>query len=207
MVANGFGDGRWAGMHCKALAAVAVGVFGALATVPARADDAIFSEVRVGVLDHDLHFLGGRESGIDFNGELLFVSPFSGLGGFLPSWLRWAAEPQPTIGASINSAGYTSQGYAALTWTVPLFTGLLRDNDGLSLGLSAGGALNNGRIEREDDHAALGSNALFRLGAEIGYQVTPRIGLYVLLDHYSNAGLARANDGITDLGVRVGWRF
>jgi lipid A 3-O-deacylase len=192
-------------MHCKTLAAITA-VLAALATVPAEADD-IFSEVRLGVLSHDMHFAGNRERGADFNGEVLFVSPFTGLGAGLPSWVRWLAEPQPMIGVSINSSGYTSEGYAGLTWTLPLLARLLRDSDGVSLDLSAGGEVNNGRINGGGDHVALGSNAMFRLSAELGYQVTPRVGLYVLLDHYSNAGLARENAGITDLGVRVGLRF
>jgi lipid A 3-O-deacylase len=189
------------------------GFLGLGVSVPALAGDApsadtIFSEVRLGVLAHDVHFAGGRENGADINAELLFTSPFAGLGDDLPGWMRWLAEPRPTIGGSVNTDGYTSQGYAGLTWTIPLANALLRPNDELDLGFFFGGEGNNGHVDHPDrDHKALGSNVLFRLGGEIGYQVTPRVGLYVLFDHASNAGFARYNESINDLGARVGLRF
>lgn len=176
--------------------------------VPSYAQEPTQPEVRLGVLAHDVHFLGGHENGADINGELLFPSPLLGVGNDLPDWIRWAAHPQPMVGASINTSGYTSEGYAGLTWTVPLTSGLLRASDGLSFGFSVAGEVNNGHVNPSGPaHEALGSNVLFRLGAEIGYQVTPRMGLYVLFEHASNADLAHYNEGLNDLGVRVGLRF
>jgi hypothetical protein len=71
----------------------------------ARADG-ILSEVRLGVLDHDAVFAGGREPGADINGELTFTSPFpADWGATWPDWTRWAAHPRPHIGFDANSAG------------------------------------------------------------------------------------------------------
>lgn len=177
-------------------------------TMPAWAGSAFVSELRLGVLAHDVGVLGGRERGADFNGEILFVSPFTGLAAATPGWLRWALTPQPDLGVSINSAGYTSQGYGGLTWCLPLLPRLFAGNDAVTFSLGAGGEVNDGTVNQNTHHRkALGSNVLFRLSAELGYRVTERVGLYLLYDHVSNAGLAAYNESINDIGVRVGLRF
>src|SRR5207253_650138 len=97
----------------------------------ARAEG-IFSEVRLGVLAHDVGFLGGREPGADINAEVLFVSPFpDDWGSTWPQWLRWIARPRPHIGGDVNTAGATSQAYLGLTWTAVLARDLLRPEDDL----------------------------------------------------------------------------
>lgn len=168
------------------------------------------SEVKVGALAHDIPFLAsGKEHGADFNAEVMLKSPFPadwamGLG----NKFGWVAQPRPTLGTSLNTSGYTSQVYLGLTWTIPLLSAVMSDNDGLYLGFEFGPSFNNGRVNSSrDDRKDLGSNVLFREGLEIGYQVTPVVSVSILFDHESNAGLARKNDGLDSLGARLGWRF
>lgn len=169
----------------------------------------IVEEARAGVLDHDVRFLGGRESGPDINAELLFASPFpQDWGNSLPDWLAWVARPRPHLGGDLNTAGATSQAYAGLTWTAPLSQHLLSDSDAVTLDLDFGPSVNNGHVDRaRPDRKALGSNALFRLAAELGWHPTPRLGVYLLYEHASNAGLANNNQSINDIGLRAGYRF
>jgi hypothetical protein len=54
--------------RCWRLSVLGLGVLWALPPVTAYADG-IVSEVSVGVLDHDVRALGGKEHGIDMNGE------------------------------------------------------------------------------------------------------------------------------------------
>jgi len=85
----------------------------------ARAQSALISEVRIGVLAHDVPIFGlQREHGVDLNGEVLFVSPVpdTAVADIGPAW-RWLFQPQPDIGGDFNTAGQTSQAYAGLTWT------------------------------------------------------------------------------------------
>lgn len=157
--------------------------------------DSILSEIRIGWLIHDVHvFSFNRESGSDINAELLFVPvPFD--------WVETIGSPRPHIGASINSAGHTSQIYAGFTWQ----WGLPKD---FFVEAMLGGAAHNGnrRLENED-RKALGHHFLFRLGGAIGYHITERINISIMFDHISNSGLSDTNEGLENLGVRIGYRF
>jgi lipid A 3-O-deacylase len=169
---------------------------------PAAPDPSFVDEVRVGVLDHDARFAGGREPGADINAEMLFVSPMpTSWGDSLPDWLAWVAKPRPHLGGDLNTAGATSQVYAGLTWTIPIVSRLTLDFD-------FGGSANNGHVNRTvRDRKALGSNVLFRLAAELGWHFTRRLALYALFEHVSNGDTARFNESLNDVGLRLGWRF
>jgi lipid A 3-O-deacylase len=160
----------------------------------------IIDEVKLGLLGHDVGFLGDNiEHGPDVNVEMLFTSP---------DLLSVIGSPRPHIGADINTAGQTSNAYAGLTWGVSVIQNLFRPDDYIFAEGSLGGAYQDGFTGtaprgRKD----LGSPVLFRESVEIGYQVTPTISLSAILDHISNANLANHNAGITSAGGRVGFKF
>ena len=54
---------------------------------------------------------------------------------------------------------------------------------------------------------ALGSNVLFRESFELGYRINPVWQISVYLDHVSNAGFARYNQSLNEVGGRIGMRF
>lgn len=107
----------------------------ALAAAPALADErggGIVSEVKVGVLQHDVDLLSfSREEGQALNGEVLFRSPEA---------LAIIGRPRPHLGGTVALQGRTDQLYAGLTWTARPF-----DNDFQRLWLSAffGGAVHD----------------------------------------------------------------
>ncbi len=186
---------------------------GVLAAVPAlAADDGILTDVKLGLLDHDVPILGGQtEHGVDVNAEVLFHSfvPDSAVAGISPA-LRWLLQPAPHLGVDGNTSGYTSQLYFGLTWTANLDTGgLLWPDHAVFFAFGFGPAFNNGHVYAPDtsDHLSLGSNVLFHEYLELGYRITPHVSLSVYFDHSSNAGLARYNAGLDNLGIRVGWHF
>lgn len=59
----------------------------------------------------------------------------------------------------------------------------------------------------DPDGKSLGSPVLFRFGAEVGWDVSERIGVSLHVSHVSNAYLAGVNEGLDQAGLRVGWRF
>jgi hypothetical protein len=169
----------------------------------------LVDEVRVGILKHDVRFAGGREPGADINAELLFASPLPrDWGDSMPDWLGWIARPRPQVGGDLNTSGATDQAYAGLDWTVKLIPRVFFASDRITLDLAIGPSFNNGHVDPTTaDRKALGSNALFRLAGELGWHPAPRLGVYVLFEHVSNAGLDQFNQSLNDFGLRVGWRF
>jgi len=151
-------------------------------------------EIRGGVLAHDVPDLwsGFRlERGVDINGELLFGAGLPILGGSL----------RPALGGSLNTEGYTSKAYADLRWEVELPAHLF-------LGLGLGAALHDGNLApTEADRKALGSRVLFHIPLEFGVRLDARQSLSVYFEHTSNAGTARFNEGLDNIGVRYGFRF
>jgi lipid A 3-O-deacylase len=158
------------------------------------------SELKVGGLAHDVTFLGRHvEGGADVNLEVLFNSP---------DLLAIIGSPRPHLGADINTAGNTSDGYFGLTWGATLFQNVFRPNDGIFINGSLGGAIQDGYIDSAPaGRKRLGSRILFRESAELGYQITPVVSVSALLDHISNANLGQHNAGITSAGARLGFKF
>lgn len=193
----------------------------ALSPVAARAQETLprmyagetvetwLSELRGGLTWHDPRFLNGREHGVNINGEALFTTPLprSWGDGLSPSW-RWLATPRPHLGFTANTAGDTSSGYFGITWTVPIARDVFRRGDAIRFDFFGGGAVHDGlRYTRLADRKSLGSSLLFRAGGEIGYQFTSRYSVSLFLDHMSNGGLARENQGLNTLGLRFGVGF
>ncbi len=178
------------------------GLLLAIATLPAAAVTPPV-EVRLGVLWPDLGPPDSRLPGADLNGELLVDTPLSSWTATLPAWLRWAVAPRVDVGGVVNTAAATQQAYTGLTWTVLLATDLLHEDDGLSFGFSIGPDLLGG----PGTPHGLDQGPQLRVGAEIGYQVTPRMGLFVLFDHVTGGPLTHEGDSLNELGVRVGLHF
>lgn len=155
--------------------------------------DSIVSEVRGGVYAHDISFWSfHRENGADVNAEVLFVSP---------DWLEAVWAPRPHVGVTINTDGDTSHAYGGLTWEWALPADFFVD---ANLGLSA----HNGKLDTNDSRRkSLGSPVLFRLGAALGYNLTEKVNVSVQFEHMSNAYLANPNEGMDNVGLRLGYRF
>lgn len=165
----------------------------------------VVSEVRGGILSHDVifpdrhdlrwpnPFRNDRESGVDFNGEVLFTSP---------AFLDILFAPRPHIGFMANSAGDTSSAYAGATWDGQWDSGIFLEG---FLGM----AIHNGkRRNGNPDRIEFGSRALFRLGGEVGWRYNDTHGISLIWDHMSNAGLISSkNQGIDNIGIRYGYRF
>src|SRR5438067_12402333 len=171
-----------------------------MAPAPAMAQAKIVDEGKAGVLGHDVGFLGHHlEKGPDVNLEMLFTPP---------DVLAIIGSPRPHIGADINIAGKTSDGYFGLTWGIMLIQNLFGAGDGIFANGSLGGAVHDGYIDSgPPNRKLLGSRVLFRESAALGYQLVPGISMSGLLDHISNANIGRHNMGITSAGARLGFKF
>lgn len=174
----------------------------ALAATAAAAQDrpagGIVSEVKAGILAHDVPLLTFHaEPGMAINAEVLFRSP---------EILDVIWSPRPHLGTTISVEGETDQVYAGLTWTFqPFDRGRLAP---VRISTFGGGALHDGQTDTPTpDEKSLGSPVLFRFGAEIGYDINERLSVSAFYAHISNAFLADRNEGLDNAGVRIGWRF
>ena len=166
----------------------------------AQSSAGIVDEAKLGVLAHDVGIFGDNiEGGADIVGEVLFTSP---------EFFRIIGSPRPTLGASVNTAGKTDYAYFDFTWTATLWQPVLESKGGLYIGGFLGGAVHDGRLNSTvDGDKALGTRALYHLGAELGYQVTPVISVEAYFAHLSNAGAASHNGGLNNIGLRTGLNF
>lgn len=132
----------------------------------------------------------------DANVELLF-RPLD-----LGEW-NWLGEFRPHVGATLNFGGLESQIYAGLSWTYHIAGGPVFVEG------SFGAALHNGAASGAVYPARnLGCSPLFRESASIGYDITEQANIMLTVEHSSHAGLCGpTNAGITNLGIRAGWKF
>lgn len=180
---------------------LAMALLGVLCAGPAAAQQAgIIDELKLGGLANDIGFLGHHiEGGPDINVEMLFTPP---------PILRAIGSPRPMVGADINTAGNTSDGYFGLTWGIELIQSLFGWGHGVYLNGGLGGAVDNGYIDSAPPgRKKLGSPVLFHLSAELGFDLTPRTSISIFIDHMSNAGIASQNPGVTNAGARLGFKF
>jgi hypothetical protein len=110
--------------------------------------------------------------------------------------------PRPHVGASVNFSGKTSNLYAGVTWQFEL-------TERFFVEASFGGAINNGEagIVVPADRVAMGCNWSFREAASLGYRLTGNWTVTATVEHFSNAGLCNQNRGLTNAGLRLGYRF
>ena len=152
------------------------------------------SEVRAGAYAHDP--LSPEKGSADLNAEVLFAKPFrlQGPWDFL--------MPRPHLGATISFAGRTSAAYAGFNWTYDVTRSIFVE-------ASLGGAVHNGSTSRiVPPHSnAMGCSVTFHESAGLGYRLTERWSVMANIEHFSNAGLCKANRGLTNYGFRVGYSF
>jgi lipid A 3-O-deacylase len=195
--------------HLCASGALAAGLVLAMSAPAAFAGDGWVDEVKLGVLDHDIAFFGDSiESGVDVNGEVRFHAIDWFASKDKAAWVNDLLSPRPDIGASVNTSGNTDFYYAGLAWTWDFASDVFQAKDGLYGDFGFGGAIQDGNLDNAPPgEKAFGSRGLFHLSGELGYRFNPQISLSVYYEHFSNAGLARPNPGLNNVGMRLGYRF
>lgn len=176
------------------------GIFGAFVSVFTFASVASANEFtlkngqfRVGAATHGI---ASAETGtIDANIEWLMPAfDFGSTGGF---------TLHPQIGADLNTQGRTSAGYAG-------FAGVLTLPGGIFVEADLGGSVNNGYTSSPpagSNRSELGCTALFREAFVIGVPLSDRLSVMAMAEHMSNANLCQPNNGITNVGVKLGYSF
>ena len=159
-------------------------------------------EVRGGVYAQGCCGFGSdKEQGVAFNGEAVFSSP---------RFLSILGSPRPIVGATVaTDSDATSQAYAGLDWKID-FTSRWFVTGGI------GATIHNGETDRYDaavDAARVsntvfyGCRVLFRVAGDVGYRLTDHLSASFHWNHISNADLCSDNEGLDQMGLRLGVRF
>jgi lipid A 3-O-deacylase len=191
--------GQWAKRPMQVLVAVS----GAIALANPACSQAAdlyspllaISEARLGVNDHNIES-HGNESGVDLKGELLLGRlP----GAYSNPLLEALLQPRPHLGGNFNLSGDTSFGYFGLTWDFEL-------SPRFFIEASFGGAVHDGPLD-ERGRMSFGCRVNFHEQATLGYKIDRNWRLLASVEHMSNGDLCEPNRGLTNAGVRIGYRF
>lgn len=168
------------------------------------AAQAQISEVRLGLLAHDL--ARNIEDGEQITGQILFDSPDA---------FEIIFSPRPYLYGSFNTAGNTNLGAAGLAWT-----GNFTDRFSAELGF--GISYNDGvkdvsqldpgdpdRIRLANSRALLGSRWLFHTQIGADYALTRNWAVGAYYEHFSHGQILASgrNQALDEAGVRVSYRF
>lgn len=174
------------------VAAISAGLAGA-------AHAGAIESLHLGLLAHDVGPISsGREDGAAVNVEAQFRTPRA---------LMPLLYPRPMIGGTLalDGAG-TSELYAGFAWRQD-FGSRLFGSASVAIAVHDGDTQYQAGEPLDGDFAFLGCRALFRFSGEIGAMATERASLSVYYSHASNAGLCSENEGLDNLGARLGYRF
>ena len=147
-------------------------------------------EIKFGLMQHDFDTKFGHrhEKGQNIIVEYLFDKMQNYLRAF------------PHIGASINNRGFTSNIYTGLTWQFDM-------KDMIVVEVTLGASINNAERLESKKKRALGSKLLFRESFSVGYLINKAHSVSIMIDHISSADIKKPNPGLTDIGIRYGFRF
>ncbi|WP_157969962.1 acyloxyacyl hydrolase [Pelagibacterium sediminicola] len=175
----------------------------ALAAAPAMGQALVLDEVRGGVFAHNayhgfiptsLAYDFSRIENVKFSA--LFTAP-----ALDDAW--WLLSPRLELGGTFNLAGRRENlVHANLSWQFGLFETPLY----LELGLGAGltdGALSGAVAPARN----FGCPLNFYESAGIGAHITETMTATLVYEHMSNLGICTPNEGISHVGVQLGWKF
>ena len=156
-----------------------------------------FDEMRLGVHAHNPTLDEGNS--VDVSGEIL-TSPINGAktGNALYDILF---NPRLHVGVMGNTRGWTSYGYAGVTWRADFTEKLFGE-------VEFGGAVNNAIKDIRPNRITLGCPVTFHESVGLGYRMTQNVSVIFDVAHVSHANLCGdANPGLTNFGVKLGYRF
>lgn len=196
-------------MHAPRL--IISALLGLMAALPATAQDTfsagvldgVVDELRVGLHAANAHYalFPTDPDGWDLTHietvslDVLFTSPDVDV-------FRWIGSPRPELGASVNLAGRDSMAHLGLTWQLPLF------ETPFYLEGTFGAAIHNGALSgAEPGRQNFGCRVNFYERYGVGANLSNSVTATLAYEHTSNAGLCDYNDGLSNLGFRVGVKF
>jgi hypothetical protein len=119
-------------------------------------------------------------------------------GGYENSILNFFLTPRPHVGTTI-AFGKTDEFYWGVTWDAKLIGRTFFE-------ASFGGAVHDGPLDAWRE-ASYGCQVNFRESASLGFALSEDWRLLATVDHMSNGGTCHPNRGLTNAGIRLGYKF
>jgi hypothetical protein len=163
----------------------------------------LIQEVRFGAFAHNV--IHNEDAPVDVSIETL-SSPITFPGWDNPAiarnpWINWFFIPRLNMGGMINTGGKTSYAFGGFTWRIPIYGPLFFEGE-------LGGAINDAPRHPETNRVDMGCVSTFRESGGFGAQLTKNFDVIFSVEHISHASFCtHTNPGITDFGVRIGYRF
>ncbi|WP_417579254.1 acyloxyacyl hydrolase [Pelagibacterium sp.] len=169
---------------------------------PVAAQDIVLDELRAGVFYHSA-YNGFLPTGDNWDFSSLEDVKFSAL--FSSPDLeafRWIGSPRPEIGATLNFNGRENLLHANLNWQIPVF------DTPIYLELGFGAAVTDGALSGAASPARnFGCSFNFYDAAGIGANVGENMTVTLRYEHISNLDLCPPNQGLSNFGLMVGFKF
>lgn len=186
------------------VAMISFGLAALACAAPRPAAARVLDEVWIGAFAHDVTDIGrGRESnGADVELEVDTVKPAA---------LRFLGAPRINATLALNSRGTTNFGGVGLVWDRRL-SGRLYGSVQFGVDYTDGVTdVTHGPTGDIESHhrLLLGTRTLFREAAGLNWRLSDHWLLGGEFVHLSNGGLDghHHNQGVNDLGLRLGYRF
>jgi hypothetical protein len=163
----------------------------------------VIDELRFGLHAHDVDYAGlpfrvgewhlNQIEDISF--DVLFTSPDLDV-------FRWVGAPRPELGVTLNLDGQESLAHLGLTWQLPIFdTPIYLEG---TLGAAAHTGYNyNAPPGFKNFGCTVNFYQRYGIGARLGENATATL----TYEHSSNNNACDANDGLSNFGLRMGWKF
>lgn len=174
-----------------------------MAALPSAGVLDFVDEVRIGGHYHNVYWTmlpqgfnewwWGQPGDVSF--DVLFKSP--DIEAF-----RWIGSPRPEVGTTISLGGYENLLHVGLTWQLPVF------ETPFYLEGTFGAAAHSGYLTNAPGlYRNLGCEVNFYERFGVGANLSENVTATLTYEHTSNAGLCQQNAGLSNVGVRVGWKF
>jgi len=163
------------------------------------------NEIRAGHFAHNVYpgFIPNSLEKFEFtrwenvNAEILF-RPIDWVGE------KWLGTLRPHIGATVNFNNRENMAYAGFATTKHLF------DSPVFLEASFGLAIHDGYLSNPPVGSGLrrlGCRVQFHESFSLGYDITEKMNVMATYEHMSNADLCEFNSGLSNAGIRMGYKF
>lgn len=172
-----------------------------IGTMPATAaEGTVFDELRFGATTSISNHDNGGEDGV-FPAFTAYFDPFASASAVTLG--QKLSRPRLHIGGEIGTEGSANTIYGGVNWTFDL-------NPKIFLDFGFGGLWHDGKLRNSagETGAEFGCRVLFHEYAAIGYRFDNNWNISTQIEHASHANLCDGpNDGLTRVGLMVGYRF